>query len=131
MKTKTNTSKVLYVLSLVLISSIGYSQTKAITKASDNMKTYVIERDIAKVGETSMEDLVGISQKSCSVLDEMGPDNIQWLHSYVAEDKIYCVYMAQNKELLKEHAEKGGFPANSIMEVSNVISPDTAKKKPN
>ena len=62
-----------------------------------------------------------------SVLDQMGSENIQWLHSYVTEDKIYCVYKAQNKELLKEHAAKGGFPANSISEISTMISPETAK----
>lgn len=98
---------------------------------SDEMKTYVIERNIADVGNTPMNDLIGISQKSCGVLEKMGADNIQWLHSYVAEDKIYCVYKAYNKDAIKEHAEKGGFPANSIMEVSNVINPATAKQKPN
>ncbi len=90
------------------------------------MKTYVIERNIANVGRSSMEDLVGISKKSCDVLQEMSFSKIQWLHSYVAEDKIYCVYKAINKEILKEHAEKGGFPANSIMEVTNIINPATA-----
>lgn len=72
-----------------------------------------------------MDDLVSISRKSCSVLENMGP-SIQWLHSYVTENKIYCVYMAENKELIREHAEKGGFPANCITELSTIISPDTA-----
>jgi len=93
----------------------------------NNMKTYVIERNIPDAGNFTPDELKGISQKSCSVLDQMGSENIQWLHSYVTEDKIYCVYKAQNKELLKEHASKGGFPANSISEVSTVISPETAK----
>ncbi len=91
------------------------------------MKTYVIERDIPEAGNFTPDELKGISQKSCGVLDQMGSENIQWLHSYVTEDKIYCVYKAQNKELLKEHAAKGGFPANSISEVSTMIGPETAK----
>jgi hypothetical protein len=91
------------------------------------MKTYVIERNIPEAGNFTPDKLKGISQKSCGVLDQMGSENIQWLHSYVTEDKIYCVYMALNKELLKEHASKGGFPANSISEVSTMISPETAK----
>lgn len=131
MNTKFNVSNPLFTLCFLVLTTLGYGQTKETMKSSDNLKTYVIERDIANVGTTSMSDLVAISQKSCSVLDEMGPEKIQWLHSYVAEDKIYCVYKAESKEALKEHAEKGGFPANSIMEVSNVISPDTAKQKPN
>ena len=90
------------------------------------MKTYVIERDIPEAGNFTPDELKGISQKSCSVLDQMGSENIQWLHSYVTEDKIYCVYIALNKDLLKEHAAKGGFPANSISEVSTMISPETA-----
>ena len=91
------------------------------------MKTYVIERNIPEAGNFTPDELKGISQKSCGVLDQMGSENIQWLHSYVTEDKIYCVYMALNKELLEEHASKGGFPANSISEVSTMISPETAK----
>ena len=90
------------------------------------MKTYVIERDLPGVENLSQSDLRGISQKSCGVLDEMGSHRIKWLHSYVAEGKIYCVYEANTKEDIKEHAEKGGFPANSIKEVANQISPATA-----
>lgn len=128
-----NYFQILWVMTFLLVNGLGFGQTKTETEmeASDDMKTYVIERNIADVGDTSMDDLIGISQKSCSVLEEMGPDRIQWLHSYIAEDKIYCVYKANDKEALKEHAEKGGFPANSIMEVSNIISPETAKMKPN
>lgn len=133
MKKMVNNFQILYVMAILLVSGSGYGQSKTASDKnnSDDMKTYVIERNIADVGDTSMEDLVSISQKSCSVLDGMGPDQIKWLHSYVAEDKIYCVYKAHNKEAIKEHADKGGFPANSIMEVSNVISPETAKKKLN
>lgn len=94
---------------------------------SGEMKTYLIERQIPEIGMASHEDLVGISQKSCSVLDNMDSNKIEWIHSYVAEDKIYCIYKATDPALLKEHAEKGGFPINSITVVSNVISPATAK----
>ena len=90
------------------------------------MPKYVIEREIPGAGKMSDEQLAAISQKSCSVLEEMGPQ-IQWVHSYVAEDKIYCVYNAPNKEMVKEHAEKGGFPANVVTRVSKIIDPVTAE----
>jgi hypothetical protein len=90
------------------------------------MKTYVIEREIPEAGKLNAEQLKGISQTSCGVLKEMGAANIEWQHSYVTEDKVYCVYKALNKELLKEHAKKGGFPANKISELSTIISPETA-----
>jgi len=89
------------------------------------LKTYVIERDIPGAGQFSAEKLKAISQTSCTVLKEMGPE-IQWIRSYVTGDKIFCVYKAENIELIKEHAKKGGFPANEIYEVANVISPATA-----
>jgi hypothetical protein len=91
----------------------------------NEMHTYVIERNIPGAGQFSPEKLKAISQTSCTVLKEMGPE-IQWIHSYVTEDKIFCVYKAENIELIKEHAKKGGFPANAIYEVSSVISPATA-----
>lgn len=91
------------------------------------MPRYVIEREIANAGNLSHQDLVAISQKSCSVLDELGP-KIQWIESFVTEDKIYCVYQAPNKGILKQHAEMGGFPANRIEEIKNIISPVTAEK---
>ena len=94
------------------------------TKATE-MKTYVIEREIPGAGKLTAEQLKGISQTSCSVLKEMGP-KIQWVHSYVTGNKIYCIYKAENEELIREHAKKGGFPANSISEVATVISPATA-----
>ncbi len=91
------------------------------------MKTYVIERIIPGAGDLTAEQLKAISQTSCSVLEEMGP-KIEWQHSYVTGDKIYCVYKAESMALIEEHAKKGGFPANSISEVKTVISPATAKQ---
>ena len=89
------------------------------------MNTYLIERDIPNAGQFTAEDLKGISQKSCSVLTEMGPD-IQWLQSYVTGNKIFCVYKAENEELIREHGTKGGFPVTQITEISSTISPATA-----
>lgn len=89
------------------------------------MKTYVIEREIPGAGKFTADELKAISQTSCGVLKQMGPQ-IQWLHSYVTGNKIFCVYKAESEELVKEHAKKGGFPANVISEVANIISPVTA-----
>ena len=94
-------------------------------KKEEMMKTYLIERDIPGAGKLTAEELKGISQKSCSVLKDMGP-KIEWIHSYVNGNKIHCIYKAENEELLREHAKKGGFPITSITEVANVISPKTA-----
>ena len=93
--------------------------------STPKMNMYVIERDIPNVGASTTEDLKNISKKSCSVLDDMG-SNIKWVNSFVTGDKIYCVYLAENIELVKEHATKGGFPANKISKVENVIDPSTA-----
>lgn len=90
------------------------------------MPKYIIERDIEGAGNLSSDELTGISQKSCGVLSEMGP-KIQWVESFVTEDKVYCVYIAPDKETVKEHAEKGGFPANRISEVKSKIDPTTAE----
>lgn len=90
------------------------------------MPKYVIEREIPGAGQFTGEDLKGISQKSCSVLQELGPD-IQWIHSYVTDDKIYCVYRSCSEDLIRQHAEKGGFPANSISEIRAVIDPSTSE----
>ena len=90
------------------------------------MPKFVIERDIPGAGKLSKADLRAISQKSCSVLEEQGP-KIQWLHSYVTDDKIYCVYQAENEGLIREHAKKGGFPANRIERVRTMIEPATAE----
>jgi hypothetical protein len=99
--------------------------TETAKLAPAKMKTYVIERDIPGAGQFSAEKLKDISKTSCTVLKEMGP-SIQWVHSYVTDNKIFCVYKAENIDLIREHAKKGGFPANAIYEVSTVISPKTA-----
>ena len=90
------------------------------------MPRYVIERELPGAGQFTQQELVSISQKSCSVLDELG-QTIQWVESYVTEDKIYCVYQAPSKDIIRRHAEMGGFPANRIEEIKNVISPVTAE----
>ena len=90
------------------------------------MPKYVIEREIPGAGDLSQEELTGISQKSCGVLSDLGPQ-IQWVESYVTDNKIYCIYIAPTEELVREHANQGGFPANSISEVRNVIDPTTAE----
>jgi hypothetical protein len=90
------------------------------------MPKYVIEREIPGAGMLTDADLRGISQKSCGVLREMGP-SVQWMHSYVAENKIYCVYTADNEAAVREHAKRGGFPANVVTRVSRVIEPVTAE----
>ena len=90
------------------------------------MPKYIIEREIPNAGELSSEQLKGISQTSCGVLNKMGPQ-IQWMQSYVTENKIYCVYVAPNKEMVLEHAKQGGFPANVVTEVSTIIDPSTAE----
>ena len=90
------------------------------------MPKYVIEREIPGAGNLTAEQLKGISQTSCGVLRNLGPE-IQWVQSYVTGDKIYCVYIAPNEELVREHASQGGFPANSVSEVMAVIDPTTAE----
>lgn len=122
------TIKLILVLMVFSINFLQAQQKENQTKSknNDSMKTYVIERIIPGAGNLTAEQLKGISQTSCKVLDEMGP-KIEWQESYVTGDKIYCVYKAENKELIEEHAKKGGFPANSINEVATVISPATAK----
>jgi len=90
------------------------------------MPKYVIEREIPGAGKLSTEQLKGISQTSCGVLSKMGPQ-IQWVHSYVTEDKLYCVYIAPDKEMVREHAKQGGFPANSVSLVSTIIDPTTSE----
>jgi len=90
------------------------------------MPKYVIERAIPGIGAAKAAELQAISQKSCGVLQELGPD-VQWVHSYVTGDKIYCVYKAANEQLVREHARRGGFPANSVSRVLAVIDPTTAE----
>ena len=88
------------------------------------MPKYIIEREISGAGKLSPQELQAISQKSRSALNTLGPQ-VQWLHSYVAGDKIYCVYIAPNEEMVREHARQGGFPANRISEIKTVIDPTT------
>lgn len=90
------------------------------------MPKYVIERDIPSAGQLTPQQLQAISQTSCGVLKKLGPA-IQWVESYVTDDKVYCVYIAPNKTLIEEHAKQGGFPANRISEIKNVIDPTTAE----
>jgi hypothetical protein len=90
------------------------------------MPKYVIERDLPGAGKLTPDQLRGISQKSCGVLSKLGPE-IQWIHSYVTADKIYCIYRAPNEAMIREHAQQGGFPANKISEVSTIIEPTTAE----
>lgn len=90
------------------------------------MPKYVIEREIPEAGKLSTEQLQAISQKSCGVLENLGP-KIQWVQSYVTDDKIYCVYIAPDEEMVREHARQGGFPANRVSEVKQVIDPTTAE----
>ncbi len=90
------------------------------------MPKYLIEREIPGAGNLSADDLRGISQKSCGVLNNMGPQ-IQWVQSYVTDDKVYCVYIAPNEEMVREHARQGGFPANSVSEIKSIIDPTTAE----
>ena len=90
------------------------------------MPKFVIEREIPGAGKLSPAELKAISQKSCSVLSNLGPQ-IQWIHSYVTGDKIYCVYNAPNEEMVRRHAREGGFPANSVAKVATIIDPTTAE----
>ena len=90
------------------------------------MPKFVIEREIPGIGSVSAEQVQAIAQKSCSVLNNLGPQ-IQWLQSYVTDNKIYCVYIAPNEEMVREHARQGGFPANSVAQVRRVIDPTTSE----
>lgn len=90
------------------------------------MPKYVIEREIPNIGNVSPQEAVGIAQKSCGVLQELGPQ-IQWVESYVADNKTYCVYIAPSEDLIRQHAQKSGFPASKINEVKAIIDPTTAE----
>ena len=128
------TFKITTLLLVIILFSgmIAKAQTTTVKDSSSKsnptkMKTYLIERDIPGAGKLTPEQLKAISQKSCSVLQHMGPQ-IQWIQSYVTGDKIFCVYKAENEDLIREHAKEGGFPANVITEISTTISPATAKQ---
>ena len=90
------------------------------------MPKYLIERNIPKAGELSNTDLQDVAQRSCSVLKGLGPQ-IQWVHSYITGDKVYCVYIAPNEDMIREHAAQGGFPANRISEIRTTIDPTTSE----
>jgi hypothetical protein len=90
------------------------------------MPKYVIERELSGAGQLSPQQLQAVSQTSCGVLRKLGPE-IQWIHSYVTQDKIYCIYIAPNEAVIREHATQGGFPANRISEISSTIDPTTAE----
>ena len=92
------------------------------------MPKYVIEREIPGAGTLSVAELQGVAQRSCNVLKEMGPQ-IQWVESYVTGDKVYCVYVSPNEDMIREHAKQGGFPANRISEIRTMIDPTTSEEK--
>jgi hypothetical protein len=92
------------------------------------MPKYLIERELPGAGDLSQADLLAIAQTSCGVLQKMGPQ-IQWVQSYVTGDKVYCVYISPNEEMIRDHAQQGGFPANRISEIKSVIDPTTAEEK--
>jgi hypothetical protein len=90
------------------------------------MPKFVIERELPGAGSLNPQELNAISQKSCGVLSKMGPQ-IQWVHSYVTDDKIYCIYIAPDEKTVREHASQGGFPANRVSEIKTMIDPTTAE----
>jgi hypothetical protein len=126
---KSITNRITLVFAILLLAGSASMAQNAKPVKSDNqpeLKTYLIEREIPGAGKLSAEELRAISQTSCSVLKEMGP-RIQWIHSYVSENRITCVYKAENEELIRQHAKKGGFPVTSITQVGTIISPATAQ----
>jgi hypothetical protein len=129
MKSTTKRIMVIIIILFAGYASMGQTKTatnKSTTTKTTTMKTYLIERDIPDAGKLTPDQLKSISKTSCKVLKEMGPE-IQWIQSYVTGNKIFCVYKAENEELIRTHAKKGGFPANQITEISTVISPATAR----
>lgn len=126
------TLKTLTIILSVFLSTATFAQQKEKqeTSKSTTMKTYLIERDMPGAGSLNQEDLQVASQKSNEVISEMDTD-IEWINSYVLDNKLYCVYKAQNEDLIKEHAEKGGLPCTNIMEIKANIDPSTAVKKTN
>ena len=127
-------------LQIILVSFLMFFVSACADKAQDtahelrvqlaktNTQMFVIEREIQGAGDLSPADLQAISKSSCDVIKGIGKNDIEWLHSYVTGDKVYCVYMAKNEDLILEHAKKGGFPANSVQVVANVIDPGTASE---
>jgi len=131
MKTMTTFKMLLFILALSTTTAMAQTASNEKpenkkTMETKDMKMYVIEREIPGAGKLNSAELKGISQTSCAVLKEMGP-GIEWVQSYVTDNKIFCIYRAENEQALRDHAKKGGFPINSINLVSNTISPATAK----
>jgi hypothetical protein len=121
----------LLVLSILALLAGGIATAKeqpAPESLPSGMNMYVIERDMPGLGKLTPAELKGASQKSCGVLRNLG-GQVTWLHSYVTGDKMYCVYLAPNEALVREHARQGGFPANSVNKVSTIIGPRTAGEK--
>ena len=125
-------------LRIFLVSSLTMvaADTKAFAEGQPKLEAlppaqsmYVIERDISNLGSWRPEQIQGAAQKSCGVLSELGPQ-IKWLHSYVTAGKMYCVYLAPNEAMVREHAKRGGFPANSVTRVQSIIGPQTATTLP-
>jgi hypothetical protein len=106
-------------------STVGTGPARELPR-EDVMPKFVIERELPGIGKASAADLKAISEKSCGVLNELGP-RVQWIQSFVTTDKIYCVYVAPDEELVREHARRGGFPANTVSRVHAVIDPTTAE----
>jgi len=130
---KTTTTFKMLLLILMLSSAAVFAQTASSAKHENKktmetkeMKTYVIEREIPGAGKLTGAELKSISQASCSVLKQMGP-GIEWVQSYVTDNKLFCIYRAENEELLRTHAKNGSFPINAINLVSTTISPATAQ----
>lgn len=124
MKRLTNHIVLLAIFTLSGLAAMAQNNQKTSTM-NTGLKSFLIEREIPNAGKLTPEELKAISQTSCTVLRDMGP-RIEWVHSYVTGNKIYCIYKAESAELIREHAKKGGFPANTIVEISSVISPATA-----
>jgi len=121
-------SLLMAVILLSVTASLSQSKTNSITTTTKTkeMKTFVIEREMPGVGSLTAEQLKSASRNSCAVIKELGP-SIEWVHSYVTGNKIFCIYKAENIEVIREHAKKAGLPANTITEVQTVISPKTAE----
>lgn len=119
-------------LALMMLGlGFAHAQQSETNKNEETMKpqilnTYVIEREVPDAGDLTEADLKSISQTSCTVLEEMDQNEIQWMHSYVTENKVFCVYRAKNEDLIRQHAEKGKFPCNSINKLSTKIGPATS-----
>lgn len=127
MKAITNRSIIILLLFFTAYTSQAQTSKTQNSNTLNNteMKTYLIEREIPEAGKLTAEQLRAISQKSCTVLKDM-EGKIEWIQSYVTSNRIVCIYKAENEELIRQHAKKGGFPANNIIQISSVISPATA-----